>query len=131
MEYTLYFNHNAGDSLESYQKLEMVVLVVLGKSPVKAIRVRIKNEAIDDRIGFVLVSSDSLYYTGAGFRGDMRGEGGHYYSKALFLLQDKGIEIEENSIEFPEGEDLSPLFVETLRLELERRGYDIRYTSPF
>jgi hypothetical protein len=93
------------------------------------IEVRLRDPEINDRVGFVIVNEDALHYTGAGFRGDGRGEGGHYYSKAVSLLNQKGVEL-ERPIVLEKDEDLSVDFVETLRLAVEERGFDFDCVVP-
>ena len=93
------------------------------------VEVRLRDPEINDRIGFVIVNEDSLHYTGAGFRGDGRGEGGHYYSKARSLLNQLGVKL-ERPIVLEKDEDLSADFVETLRLAVEERGFDFDCVVP-
>jgi len=93
------------------------------------IEVRMEDPSINDRVGFVIVNENAIYYTGAGFRGDGVGEGGHYYSKALKLIDELGAEKEE-PIVFEEDADLKPNFLDRLRLAIEDRKFWFDYTVP-
>jgi len=119
-----YINLNAGDSREAYDILKENLAI-----DSIVIEVRLKDPAINDRIGFVIVNENAIYYTGAGFRGDGVGEGGDYYSRALKLIDELGAEMEE-PIVFEKDADLSVDFVERLRLAVEDRGHFFDCTVP-
>jgi hypothetical protein len=59
-----YINFNTGDSREAYnilkENLDIDSIVI---------EVRLKDPAINDRIGFVIAGENAIYYTGAALEG--------------------------------------------------------------